>query len=238
MSNLQANWARGISGQDGYRQTACDFIQANLAKTLAWIPNDLECAAGTGVRTADGGYELTTREEASYCEWCPPGRFSNPILLTSVSHANIQTYRCDACPAGQKQTTGGSTFCEDCSSGTFSSSPGTVKCSLCPIGQYIPTNGASRCERCPAPMVTATPATKSERKPADFRLSAYVLLARSVRVGRLLHPTHFAKVAHATKMSTCQRPAQHAFHALRAWIANQVLMRRICLAMPLWSPRV
>lgn len=26
--------------------------------------------------------------------------------------------------------------------------------------------------------------------------------------------------------STCQRPAQHAFHALRAWIANQVLMRR------------
>lgn len=160
MSNLQANWARGISGQDGYRQTACDFIQANLAKTLAWIPNDLECAAGTGVRTADGGYELTTREEASYCEWCPPGRFSNPILLTSVSHANIQTYRCDACPAGQKQTTGGSTFCEDCSSGTFSSSPGTVKCSLCPIGQYIPTNGASRCERCPAPMVTAEEASR------------------------------------------------------------------------------
>ena len=30
------------------------------------------------------------------------------------------------------------------------------------------------------------------RKPADFRLSAYVPLARSVRVGRLLHPTHFA----------------------------------------------
>ena len=127
-----------------------------------------------GVRTSTGGYELTTQEEASYCEWCPPGieklqqlsrisrvqgmfldehlylllwfivfycvlcvfpgRFSNRITLTSVSNEAIDTYRlglglktqicaskvgkflprCDACPAGQKQSTGGSTFCEDC----------------------------------------------------------------------------------------------------------------------------
>ena len=71
-----------------------------------------------------------------YCVLCVfPGRFSNRITLTSVSNEAIDTYRlgfcglktqscaskvgkflprCDACPAGQKQSTGGSTFCEDC----------------------------------------------------------------------------------------------------------------------------
>jgi len=160
MGILQQNWANGYGGQVGYRKTACDYIQANMATVLAWIPNDLECAAGTGVRTSTGGYELTTREEASYCEWCPPGRFSNRITLTSVSNEAIDTYRCDACPAGQKQSTGGSTFCEDCASGSFSSSPATVKCKLCPVGEYMPTSGASRCERCDAPMVTTQEASR------------------------------------------------------------------------------
>lgn len=160
MGILQQNWANGYGGQVGYRKTACDYIQANMATVLAWIPNDLECAAGTGVRTSTGGYELTTREEASYCEWCPPGRFSNRITLTSVSNEAIDTYRCDACPAGQKQSTGGSTFCEDCASGSFSSSPATVKCRLCPVGEYMPTSGASRCERCDAPMVTTQEASR------------------------------------------------------------------------------
>jgi len=160
MGILQQNWANGYGGQVGYRKTACDYIQANMATVLAWIPNDLECAAGTGVRTSTGGYELTTREEASYCEWCPPGRFSNRITLTSVSNEAIDTYRCDACPAGQKQSTGGSTFCEDCASGSFSSSPATVKCKLCPVGEYMPTSGAIRCERCDAPMVTTQEASR------------------------------------------------------------------------------
>ncbi|CAK9114059.1 Zinc finger CCCH domain-containing protein 55 [Durusdinium trenchii] len=162
MGTLQANWAAGFGGADGYQKTACDFIQANLAKTLSWIPNDLECAAGTGVRTADGGYDAVTREEASYCEWCPPGRFSNPITLTSATNGDINTYRCDACPAGQKQGTGGSTFCEDCSSGTFSSQVATVKCTLCPVGSYMPEKAASQCTRCPAPMVTAEEASRFE----------------------------------------------------------------------------
>eukprot|EP00438_Fugacium_kawagutii_P007822 Skav212601 [mRNA] locus=scaffold2176:36422:82683:- [translate_table: standard] len=128
MGNLQANWAP-LGGLYDSSASFCTFgclHPANLAKILAWIPNDLECAAGTGtnpqiscVRTADGGYEVTTRDEASYCEWCPPGRFSNPVLLTSTSSADIQTYRCDACPPGQKQSTGGSTFCEDCFSTEF-----------------------------------------------------------------------------------------------------------------------
>lgn len=90
MANLQAN-----AGYDGnvYRKTACDFIQANLVKALSWIPNDLECAAGTGVRTADGGYDPVTRAEASRCEWCPPGRFSNPFTLSGEGLGDINTFR-------------------------------------------------------------------------------------------------------------------------------------------------
>ena len=42
-----------------------------------------------GVRTADGGYELTTREEASYCEWCPPGS-----CVTDTTNIQKRTETC------------------------------------------------------------------------------------------------------------------------------------------------
>lgn len=43
-----------------------------------------------GVRTATGGYELTTREEASYCEWCPPGiSIAATFNAFKISNASI-----------------------------------------------------------------------------------------------------------------------------------------------------
>ncbi|CAE7573230.1 unnamed protein product [Symbiodinium sp. CCMP2592] len=147
MANLKSKLEHGVA--EPYVDTACEWVQANLAKVQSWIPSPVECSPGTGVRTADGGYDPAGLEDAAYCEWCPPGRFSSAARLGSV-----QTFKCESCPAGQKMAVGGSTECESCGVGSFSGSPGQTDCKLCPIGTYMGQRGASQCDRCPSPMVT------------------------------------------------------------------------------------
>ena len=152
MANLQSASARGSATP--HVDAACEWVKDNLDKVKGWRPSPI-CASGTGVRTESGGFDPVNLEDANYCEWCPPGRFSNGVLLfTSAGDANLQTNRCERCPRGQKIAIGGSTECESCSAGTFSWQLGQTACELCPVGTYQSERAATWCSQCPTGMVT------------------------------------------------------------------------------------
>jgi Tyrosine-protein kinase ephrin type A/B receptor-like len=103
------------------------------------------------------------------CEPCPTGHFSNMSSQISCSQCalgsvamQVGSVACSACAAGRFHNVSdsvGTSFCQPCATGYFSSTDGQTSCSSCSPGAFSNIVGSVGCVECPAGRFSNTNAT-------------------------------------------------------------------------------
>ncbi|CAK9058676.1 unnamed protein product, partial [Durusdinium trenchii] len=108
----------------------------------AWRPDASNCLAGFGVVDTAQCF-LTERRNATSCEVCQPGSFSEAFFDEKGA-----TYRCVPCAADSHQTRSAASACDLCPAGTYTKSAGEEKCTSCEVGRYQSGEGKTICMEC------------------------------------------------------------------------------------------
>ncbi|CAK8996967.1 unnamed protein product [Durusdinium trenchii] len=125
-----------------YSEVACEWVRANRPRWHAWRPDASNCLAGFGVVDTAQRF-LTERRNATSCEVCQPGSFSEAFFDEKGA-----TYRCVPCAAGSHQTRSAASACDLCPAGTYTKSAGEEKCTSCEVGRYQSGEGKTICMEC------------------------------------------------------------------------------------------
>jgi len=178
----------------------------NLNAAIRWPKRDASelhdlhdpCEAGTHYKGFYRGRELLfswnvsdktleKTENEKFCQPCEPGRRQDAVLFDATPCARcgdaglyaptFGARTCTLCEAAKFQNTLGSSFCHNCSAGTYSLS-GASKCERCPKGTYrdqtspsciacnkstfAATMGSSACRVCPQGQATENIASENE----------------------------------------------------------------------------
>lgn len=134
-----------LSASEAASRIACDWVQENRAVWSEWTVLPTACAPGQGLTSAldvINGF-VPTRQKATSCEWCSPGRFSQQ-LKDSVG----TTFICASCEAGYEQALSGQQACHPCPPGRFKSEKGGFPCKKCPPGHATNLWGQTLCQKC------------------------------------------------------------------------------------------
>lgn len=131
-----------------HEQVACEWLGRNEHIWRDWIPVKTECISGNGLIHEDGSF-VTTRANASSCDWCPPGRYS-----TQHTDDLGTTYICLRCTPGSSQPNPGQLACDECQPGTFAEGVASRECMRCERGHYQNGTASTTCQECMQPMTT------------------------------------------------------------------------------------
>jgi hypothetical protein len=112
-----------------------------------WVPDATACLPGQGVVDKDGQF-LSSRAEASSCNWCPLGSYSRE----NRSDGGLRT--CELCEPGKAQGMPGTTSCPTCSVGTYAGA-GSSECTRCEVGKHAVSEGQSACANCAVGRIAA-----------------------------------------------------------------------------------
>jgi len=147
------------TGADDYT-AACKWIQNHPDRWEPWVPDKTKCSPGQGLLNEISGKYVTTRAEATTCEWCPAGQHSKEIedekgitqICTPCTKGTYQGFpamsECFACDAGRFSAETGQRVCEPCPKGYSQSETGAVECNICKVGTVAPNNEMKQCMEC------------------------------------------------------------------------------------------
>eukprot|EP00439_Symbiodinium_sp_Y106_P032155 s4992_g3.t2 len=121
-------------------QTACNWLKANSAVWMAWLPNETACTAGKGLVNSLGEL-VVDRSLAVSCQVCPVG-------TSSMEQGSTQV--CLPCAEGTFQNLPGESTCIPCELGRFADATGAGECSVCDLGGYANDTGMTACFKCGA----------------------------------------------------------------------------------------
>jgi rubredoxin len=79
---------------------------------------------------------------AEDCTICPAGTFSTLMTATSANS-------CQQCTSGKFSSSDGSLLCYSCDSGTYADGLANTGCTVCPAGKYASGSERSECTNCP-----------------------------------------------------------------------------------------
>lgn len=134
-----------------------DYICKSCPEGWSSMYGQRKCQACTPGKYA-GGYNTTTRKEATSCVFCPAGKHGETGLTAAV-RLN-ETKACRICPAGTFSAASGvesASGCNRCPPGTFSASTGNKhpnNCSECPQDMFNEDAMQSACKSCRTGMFT------------------------------------------------------------------------------------
>jgi hypothetical protein len=165
--------------------------------TQAPTPATLHCSAcGIGLVAPNAGTveceacpPNTRAVSSSVCVACPPNHFSNSstgVCFPCPPGTEFRQNGCQPCLPGTEAPFAGMQ-CQECESGTFASTPGTVKCGDCERGFITKPGQTIVCHPCPTGLDTRWPGDdycydtvlSSDRIPDDntVMVICFVLLA-------------------------------------------------------------
>ena len=93
---------------------------------------------------ADHKTEWVNHDNKTDCLSCPRDSEDNLVMFAAQTKSKT-VQGCSACPGGK---TAGTTACENCDSGQFSSEDTALKCDKCKVGQFQNKAGQAACIDC------------------------------------------------------------------------------------------
>ncbi|CAE7297920.1 unnamed protein product [Symbiodinium sp. CCMP2592] len=129
------------SGTPRY-DVACQWVRDNKQRWQDWLPIETNCITGFGLADGTGTF-VTNRVNATSCEVCTPGRFSQEYLDNTGA-----TRRCVHCAPGTSQEKSAETGCTPCPAGGYTDSHGRETCDVCDQGSYQALEGQTGCTSC------------------------------------------------------------------------------------------
>eukprot|EP00439_Symbiodinium_sp_Y106_P060372 s666_g8.t3 len=121
---------------------ACQWVRDNKPRWQEWLPIETNCITGFGLADAAGSF-VTDRANATTCEVCTPGRFSQEYLDNTAP-----TRRCVLCALGTSQEKSATTSCTPCPPGSYTDTRGRETCNMCDQGLYQILEGQTGCISC------------------------------------------------------------------------------------------
>lgn len=137
------------------RTVACSWLNKNPHEWLDWLELPTVCIPGQGL--VQRVQFVGARENATGCEWCPPGRFSE--VLTDATGL---TYVCLDCQPGYYQSLPGEMECMECVPGSYTNTIRRTECADCQVGAYQPERTATDCALCDSPKTTLMFGSRAE----------------------------------------------------------------------------
>eukprot|EP00439_Symbiodinium_sp_Y106_P085235 s126_g27.t3 len=138
LMNLLLTIASGTLRYD----VACQWVRDNKQRWQDWLPIETNCIIGFGIADAAGKF-VADRANATRCEVCPTGRFSQEHLDNTSA-----TRRCVRCSPGTAQEKSAATSCTPCPPGGYTDTHGRETCNVCDQGSYQPLEGQTGCISC------------------------------------------------------------------------------------------
>eukprot|EP00928_Gymnodinium_smaydae_P020338 TRINITY_DN17862_c2_g2_i1.p1 TRINITY_DN17862_c2_g2~~TRINITY_DN17862_c2_g2_i1.p1 ORF type:complete len:1134 (+),score=90.78 TRINITY_DN17862_c2_g2_i1:506-3403(+) len=147
-----------------YGATPCEWVRANRAKWLSWVPTGCEPGQydnGAGLCVACPAGKFNENTSALACADCDFGSYSDSIGQTSCAPCLAGEFAnqrglsmCLRCAQGKFSNKGGSKACSDCDGGKGTKGPGArsaAEC-VCAEGTYEELGDVGACKSCPAKM--------------------------------------------------------------------------------------
>ncbi|CAE7831424.1 unnamed protein product, partial [Symbiodinium sp. KB8] len=121
---------------------ACRWVRDNKQRWQEWLPIETNCITGFGLADAAGNFVMD-RANATSCEVCAPGKFSQEYL--DITGA---TRLCVPCAPGTSQEKSAATSCTPCQPGSYTDTDGRATCNVCEQGSYQTLEGQTGCTSC------------------------------------------------------------------------------------------
>jgi len=137
------------AGGQSFYDVSCQWLRDHPERLAEWISVATSCSPGYGIADVAGAF-LSSRENATICQKCSLGRFSERFSDTLGV-----AYRCTT------QGKEGETKRDECLRGTYTQQSEQISCEVCPIGSYQNSTGRTECLLCPDDRTTLLFAAQS-----------------------------------------------------------------------------